>query len=387
MPPPLDLLGATYRANPAYELVLFDRLTAEERRFLANLKEDPHLYGILRPRGPALSLKSVSRDTALLLFTLQTPGPLPEYMTRALGLEAKEAVAKLVMDRILEIETADGFVSGVDAHRLVQGEQRDAGADGLLARLSREAIQYGQALDIADSLKLSTRMYFYNRLPASPYWKRRFPSTDPSAEHLHAHRWGKSGLVPDRPAARADTPPNPSGWLSWSAPAHAKAPGAREYKLYVSPRADQIGEALAATLEAASQTGARHLKVGNDIYQLLRPDKLVAYFDRFEDVQAAAGQIARRLHGSPAHGVPFTAALEETGLLSWGMDPPRGTHLLAWQGPSWRRWITDRLAVALLSAKSAPGGPVEPWQFALDRLRLEGIDTNTWVPAQTLWDE
>jgi hypothetical protein len=303
-------------------------------------------------------------------------------MTKALGQEGNEVVAKLVLDSILEVETEGGFVSGMDAHRLLQGAQREAGAQGVLARLSLEAIQYGQALDMSDSLQLSARMYHYNRVPASPFWKRRFPSAGAVAEHLQARRLAKGRLLPDQEGTPADT----SGWLSWSAADRARPPGAREYKLYVSPRCDQLREALAATLEAASQAGGRHLKVGNDVYQILRPDKMVAYFDRFENVQEAARQIDKRLQGMAAHGVPFTAALDEAGLLSWGMDPPRRTYLLSWQGPSWRRWITDRLAAALLSAKSAPPGAVEPWQFALDRLRLEGIDTDTWAPAQALWD-
>jgi hypothetical protein len=384
---PVDFLRATFRANPAYELVLFDRLTAEERQALANLKQDPNFYGILRPRSPGLSLKSLNRDTALLLFTLQTPGPLPEYMTQAPGADREEVVAKLVLDRILEIEAGGLFLSGADAHGLLQARQPDLAAAGYLGRLSLEAIQYAEALDVSDSVKLSVRMYLYNRVPASPAWKRRFPSPEAVAGYLEVHRSGKNRQFLDEHWVRTKPPPDNPGWLGWSAPRRDRPDAeAREYKLYVSPRAEQIREALTAALEAGARTRARHLKIGHDIYGLLRPDKLVLYFERFEDVQEAAGRLRQQLKGMQAHGVPFTAALDEEGLLSWGMDPPRGTPLLPWQGPSWRRWTTDRLAVALLSAKSASPAPVEPWQFALDRLRLEGIDPSTWVPAQALWE-
>src|ERR1700743_3498190 len=37
------------RANPAFELVLFDRLPAAERRLLDALTGDPEHYGVLRP--------------------------------------------------------------------------------------------------------------------------------------------------------------------------------------------------------------------------------------------------------------------------------------------------------------------------------------------------
>jgi hypothetical protein len=67
------------------------------------------------------------------------------------------------------------------------------------------------------------------------------------------------------------------------------------------------------------------------------------------------------------------------------MDPPSAELLL---GPlrqeSWRLWITNRLAGGLVHAQAA-GGPVEPWEFALDRIALEGVDPSTWLPADTIW--
>jgi len=43
-----------FRANSAYELVLFDRLPPDQKELLDGLRKDPALYGILRPReGPA----------------------------------------------------------------------------------------------------------------------------------------------------------------------------------------------------------------------------------------------------------------------------------------------------------------------------------------------
>ncbi|MGH7248249.1 MAG: hypothetical protein ACREH9_09110, partial [Pseudomonadota bacterium] len=114
---------------------------------------------------------------------------------------------------------------------------------------------------------------------------------------------------------------------------------------------------------------------------LLRPDKLVVYFWSFDSLQETARQILTRLGSCPAHGVPFTAGITDDGLLSWGFDPPPDKGALAWrERESWRLWITNRLATALLSARKTAAGGIEPWQFALDRLRLENIDTATWAP-------
>ena len=70
-----DLLDGRFRPNPAYELVLFDRLTLPEQEALSGLRQDSDFYGILRPLKSDLGVKSVCLDTALLLYTLYPPGP------------------------------------------------------------------------------------------------------------------------------------------------------------------------------------------------------------------------------------------------------------------------------------------------------------------------
>jgi hypothetical protein len=70
------------------------------------------------------------------------------------------------------------------------------------------------------------------------------------------------------------------------------------------------------------------------------------------------------------------------------MDPPDedGSVWRGWSGrESWRLWLARRLASALVTAQamgSTTNGPSdEAWRFALDRLRLEGVDTDTWTPG------
>jgi hypothetical protein len=85
----------------------------------------------------------------------------------------------------------------------------------------------------------------------------------------------------------------------------------------------------------------------------------------------------------PAQAVPFTAGIDDDGLLSWGVDPPRSELLSSWQGTSWRRWITDTLAVALVAARA--GGARELLRFALQRITLDGVDVNSWTPDGIAW--
>jgi hypothetical protein len=333
-------------------------------------------------------MKSVCRDTALLFFTLQTPGPLPAYVTKGLGAGGHEAIAKLVLDGIVEIKSGDSFVSGSEAYPLIFAEQPSPAAAGIVGRLSAEAVQYAQGLDVTDSFQLSSRMYLYNTVPVSPSWKRTFPSADAVAEHLGIQGGGRTRSLLEEHWMSVPAPSDNQGWFVWASKGRGGAPVAgRCYKLYVSPRAEHVREGFQAAVEVLTEVHAATFKIGKDVYGMLRPDKLVAYFGSLDEVHGTAERLRRRLKGLPAQGVPFTADVDGEGLLSWGLDPPRGEHLLAWQGPSWRRWITDRLAVALLSAKVAAPGPLAPWQFALERLRLEGIDTTTWSPARNLWEE
>jgi len=380
-----QLLRRELLANPRYELVLFDRLSPAEREALAGLREDPAFYGVLRPREGAagLGVKSVDRDTALLLFTLREPGPLPGYALEALGASAARTVARLVADGVLEVREGDGFVSGAAALALV-AEESGVRAGGRLAGLAREALRYAQALAVDDPVALSWRIYGFNRRPVTPRWKRLLPSAEAVERHLGIERGGRNRQALDRrwqPGKRSEF------WLTWHArsgrPGAARSGGAT-YKLYVSPSPEALEEGFGAILGALSSSQAQQFKVGADAAGLLRPDKIVAYFPDFDRLSEAAGRLAERLAGLPAHGVPFTAEIAGDGLVSWGADPPETERSpLLGGGESWRLWLTNRLAVALLAARA--GGAPKPWRFALDRVRLEGVDTETWTPGALLW--
>ncbi|HXO43436.1 MAG TPA: hypothetical protein VN999_18445 [Thermoanaerobaculia bacterium] len=416
---PRDLLELPLRANPAFRLVLFDRLPAGQRRQLADLARDPEHYGVLRPRrGTGLGLKAVDRETALLFLTLARPAPLPSYVRSRLGdAGAVLALARLVADGVLEIERAPaGFVSGAAAMSLFAAP---AAAGGRLAELSRAALRHGQELARTlrepEPLHLSLRLYGFNRLPMTPRWRRALPDGAAVRRHLGIAAGGRWQQLLERhwrelPAV-GDEP-----WLCWRPVAGAPSPAtvprdAPTYKLYVSPAPSALPEAFGAVLDGLAAVGAPGFKVGAGTGGLLRPDKIVAYFETFERLAAAAGALTERLAGVAPHGVPFTSEIAGGGQLSWGVDPPpaAGFGLLGGDGRmSWRLWLTNRLARALIAAVAASGdhagagdaagtgtgSPVagaaagetmEPWRFAVERLRLEGIDTDSWTPGGNLW--
>jgi hypothetical protein len=380
-----NILDAEFHANTEYQLTLFDRLPPEQQDALRDLAKDPDFYGVLIAReGNTGNMKSVCRDTALLFLTLSQPGRLPAYVRTTLEEKCNQTIAELVLDGVLKIGREGRFVCGPDAYDLIYGERLRTEAQGTLAQLAQAALEYAQALDIDDSARLSARLYFYNRLPLSPRWGRRFPETEAVAAYLGITSGGGNRRLLEGRWARINLPPQLDGWFMFASRAALppEAESRQRYKLYVSAQPDSVRDAFEAVVQVVNESPAHHFKVGNDASGLLRPDKIVIYFWDFAALQEAAKQIEKRLVGCPAQGVPFTAAIrKDDGLLSWGIDPPSEKGALAWQErESWRLWVTNRLATALLAARGAKTGGLEPWRFALERLRLESIDTATWTP-------
>jgi hypothetical protein len=382
---------ATFRANPRYELVLLDRLASAERELLGDTELDADLYGLLRPRhGSGLMARSASSETALLFLTLSDPGPLPAYVVARLGTDVERTIRRLVLDGVLEIEQEGEYVCGAQARELVVASP-SAGGRGRIGELSVAALRYGQELAGLPESLLALRLYFYGRRPVSAALRRGLTHEAAVAAYL--------GLEPGGSAREAleagwrEIPPaagEPSYWRHWqSRPAQhgGTEPGGVSYKLYVSPAIDALERAVATV--ASSLAGARGVaafKVGSDAYGISRPDKLVVYFDRLDDLQAGAAALREHLGRCPAHGVPFTAAVTHDGLLSWGADPPARSSAKG-DSTSWRMWVTERLAEYIVVARDAGRDGLEPWQFALERLRLSGIDTDSWVPASGMWPE
>lgn len=380
---------STFRANPAYELVLFDRLPAEQQQFLGKLRQDPDLYGVLRPvAGSGLVAKSVDQDTALLFLTLREPGRLPAYVRARFGADSGRAVAELVLDGILEIEAGGQFRSGAQALSLVMGSSPAPGAGGQIAQLSRDALRYAQALAVPDASFLALRLYCYNGMPLTPRWQRQWPTPAAVEEYLAIDQRGRNRARLDRSWSRVPPSPASDGWMEWRARREGRGvrSGEATYKLYLSPACDSVREAFDALVGASAQLPALAFKVGKGAAGLLRPDKIVLYFDDRQALAEGAERLRAALGGCPAQGVPFTAESGSDGLLSWGMDPPLGAQdPVGGEGGSWRLWLVQRLARWLVAGQTSPAAEVEPWQFALQRLRLEGVDPETWTPSAIIW--
>lgn len=379
-----NILTANFCVNQNYRLVLFDRLPPDQQELLRDLTKDSEFYGVLiPPPGSSRKTKSACQSTALLLFTLADPGPIPAYVRTTLGSRANQAIAELVLDEVLMIEHDGRFVCGSEAYDLLYCELRFDETSAHLSDLTRSALEYAQLLNLDDSNMLSARLYSYNRVPLSSRWKRLFPDRDSVAAWLGIDSQGALRPMLRDHWERLQVSAQSEGWFQWSSPERRVLSGDAEigYKLYISPMPDATRDAFKAVVECLSNSAAYHFKVGDDAYGLLRPDKIVVYFRTFESLQQTGREIAARLPDCPPQGVPFTAALDGSSLISWGVDPPRQSGVLAWQErESWRLWITNRISAAMIAARQSQNVRLAPWRFAMERLRLDAIDTDTWTP-------
>lgn len=313
---------------------------------------------------------------------LGVAGRLPDEVRQG-GAAANETVARLVLDGALEIDQGGVFVSGPAAHGAVFSPSDRGPAAGRLAELSLSAIRYGQALAINEVAVLSRRLYLFGAIPRGPRWDRLVGAADEVTDLLGLGPGGsaRGALAGDYQAMTHQS------WLSWSRiPAGTKDAPQLPYKLYLSPRPEATGQAFRAAAPVLAEHGVWSFKVGRGVLGLLRPDKIVVYLEGRDQLDGLAAALATTLAGCVAQGVPFTAEASGDGLLSWGMDPPASERGRARQPrDSWRSWVTTRVADALVRAQSVATG-IEPWEFALDRLGLDGVDTATWSPAAAIWD-
>lgn len=376
-----------FRSSPFVDLKQLADLAPEQREAFRELENDSDFYGLFVPRPPlTMNIKSVARQTAELFRNLSIPSRLDGAL---LGDDDyRNDVVDLVLDGILQVESGEEFLTGADAFPVVCEPGVESDVRNAAARLSRDALLHAQDLDTADPQLLTTALYLYNRIPLSRFWKTRFPNRDAVSAHLGVDR-GPLRVLLERDWV-ANPPERSSGWLSWfQKNAPPRPPGGVTHKLYVSPRPERIRDAFEVVVRVLTGFPGAQFKIGQDAAGLLRPDKLVTYFTTREQLDDAAAVLQRELVGCEAQGVPFTAGIDDAGLLSRGIDPPDSDRALSWLGrESWRLWVVQRLAAALSLAKSArSAGAAAPWCFAIERARRQGVDVETWIPSATLWSE
>lgn len=380
----------TFRASRRYRLVAHDRVPRRLRSVVRALAEDPDFFGLLIPRAPAeQDAKAVCRDTATLFGALRRPAALPRSTVEHLGKRADKAIAKLVLDGILELQHGADFVSGAPAFQHLFPKATEYSLQGRTGELTLLALVSAQHFVGAGLQAVASYLYRYNTAPASPAWRSRLPTRRAVLDHLATPSLPWSSTSVHRTWTLVDEPSSGHWWV-WKRSslgiAEAEFRRGTLHKLFISPAPEMLRDTLHATVPILADSPAFAFKVGGDLPALLRPDKLVVYFRRYEDLVESVARLRTTLAGIPGQGVPFSASLTADGLLSWGIDPAEDMQTFGWNGgESWRAWVTNRLAGSLLVSSRCPDLPVAPWTFALAALELDGIEPTTFVPEEGVW--
>lgn len=229
-----------------------------------------------------------------------------------------------------------------------------------IQQLSLAALQMAASGLPAEADVLAQWLYRFGTVPRGPAIERDFgPDDDPMAV-LGITIGGRVRRLLESTYDATTY----SGWYSL-ARRTAATQLIPDCKLYVSPKPQLLGDTFPVIADVFARLEVRSFKVGRGIEGLLRPDKIMAYFDERAHMLEVASALAKALRKCPAQGVPFTTALGADGLLSWAIDPPPG-----YVAASWRSWVTKRLAAGLAARRSV--------QCVLDDMRATGVDPDTW---------
>lgn len=244
-----------------------------------------------------------------------------------------------------------------------------------LSQLSSRALELAAALPTTETARIARWLYHYGGIPRGPSIELNFgPGDDPMAV-LGLTQAG----VARRKLEAVYEATTYHGWLSFAlTPTPVLIQAA--CKLYVSPRPEALATAFPIIAETFAEMEVRSFKVGRGIEGLLRPDKIVAYFDNRSHLDAVAGTLCERLKGCPAQGVPFTAEVGLNGLLSWGIDPPPNTEAI-----SWRSWVTRQLADEMVKAR--PSSDSEAVAAALSGVTALGVNTAQWTADRCVFSD
>jgi hypothetical protein len=360
----VDLGEARLRLAPSWIVVPLDHLPPRER---ARAMRHADAFGVLKPVRGDGAPRIVDADAALLAYSLQSPGALPRRFDEVQA----TLVRGLILDGILELETDRGFVSGHEAE-IWLGEAGDLGAAATATSEVSLAALFDAEASGEEVPGLAHRLYRFGRAARTP---------ERAAAYDRAGWSDYVGLGPDG-AWPGDWSPLAAelggrGWRQWYS--GRAAANAVTCKLYLALAPEDLAEGLPPAVECLAEAGALSFKVGSDLGQLLRPDRVVAYFAAEDRLFEAAARIEARLSGMDARPVPFTAALDAAGLASWGRDPPRGGDV-----SSWRLEVAHVLAEALARARGIGLRRGAAVGFALRRARAEGLDVSTWTPPAEL---
>lgn len=373
-----------FRFSPLWTISQFDSLSSHLRDLVRDADTGQGHFGFLVPCDSSSrdTLKAVDHQIALLLLSVREPGRLPSSLLRNGGERLNRIIGQLVLDGVLEVESQGKYVSGPVGYQSITGSHQVLENESFRESLSVRAVRHAARFPIEDPLLLSARLYFFNRSPITPRLLEKYPDEDAVAGcswvQEAANYLSESGFSESRGKTASS-----QGWRFFRRLNRPALPVHPRWKLYFSPSWNATPDGLVEIAKSIHKTNALAIKFGRTIGEFLRPDKILLYFGSQWETDEACLNLASAFPDDIAQGVPFAESVAKGGLFAKGLDPEDARPLTWLPSESWRSRITNRLAVSLLHARTTKLDGIVDWEFALMRVREEGINPETWRPVET----
>jgi len=369
-----------FRLSSLYTLIPFtnnEPLTESQD----NTVDQKDIFGLLVNKDNDDS-RVIDCQTALLLYTLQTPIFLPTYLMLELDASTIKDIQYLLSLGILELEAhnkkgEERYIFGSEA--LAHLENKFSKNTMSLSSISLNAIRHAHSLLPLDHQTLASALYRFNHKPVSKTLHtkiydaksvKKFFKLDNEKEtkkfYSHWHPLeNKEGWI---------------GFLSQKDFTHTNNKTSHTYKLYMSPHSlDDFKKIFFDVAYLLYTANAFQFKIGDDAYGLQRPDKWVAYFYDKESLYHAIHIIEKKIGDIPSQEVPFSGK-SDLGWLSWGRDPQQAQE----EAISWRWLVCSEVAHGILeqSQISNSSNIDDLWSHIASRLERENINPNTFEPIE-----
>jgi hypothetical protein len=258
-----------------------------------------------------------------------------------------------------------------------------SGEDGEIHRVSNRAIFLAYNSLEANIDRLTAMLYFYNRVPLSYKWFKRFPTNASLQRFLGLQddgTWPASKALQTADTETASTD-DALFWRRWTLSGHRMRRGTRStpFKLYLCPAFEKLPDIISAVDASIEKSDAIAIKLGNTISTLLRPDKLIIYFHDLKSAVSYGRSLCDVTLCGQVQAAPFTYSLCASGLVSLGFDPPRSMRWLnELESISWRLWVSNCIAKTIVRIRASK--PSDPIAAIRGELRTSHIDADVWRP-------
>jgi hypothetical protein len=241
--------------------------------------------------------------------------------------------------------------------------------------LSFRAIRYAQLIGESNAGILAQRLYSYNAEVPAEWMVKAYESK--SAVEI----WNLKRVLMTIAEGGQYSLSSNGNWVYAKRNTFDSQTNTRarfHYKLYVSPVYNNFRQALIVIAKLVTLINPFCFKFGNDLQGCLRPEKIVLYFEDWDQLKAAAALLEKEMVNLTPLGVPLSCPLDNRGLLSFGVDPISNQKYRSLNPVSWRVWLANKMADDITKFGSH-GNCEQLLKFLRNKFRQRGLDMNCWT--------